>query len=115
MIGAVAWEHIMITEIVLWKMPDGMSRDEIVAKFKSTVPTWQANQNLIHEAFLFDATSRRGGGVYLWKNIDAAKQAHGPAFQERIKTIFGANPEFQYFDAPVVIDNIAKQVTDSAA
>jgi hypothetical protein len=46
LIGAI----IMITEIVLWKTPDGMSRDEIVAKFKSTVPTWQANQNLIHKA-----------------------------------------------------------------
>lgn len=32
-------------------------------------PAWQANQNLIHKAFLFDETSRRGGGVYLWKNI----------------------------------------------
>jgi hypothetical protein len=106
---------IMITEIVLWKMPDGMSREEIVAKFKSSVPTWQANQNLIHKAFLFDETSRRGGGVYLWKNIEAAKQAHGPAFQDRIKSVFGASPEFQYFDAPVVIDNTAKQVIDSAA
>jgi hypothetical protein len=50
-----------------------------------------------------------------WKNIEAAKQAHGPAFQDRIKSAFGATPEFQYFDAPVVIDNTTKQVIDSAA
>jgi hypothetical protein len=106
---------IMITEIVLWQMPDGMSREEILSKFRSSVPVWQANPNLIHKAFLFDETSRRGGGVYLWKNIEAAKQAHGPAFQDRIKAVFGAKPDFQYFDAPVVIDNTAKQVIDSAA
>jgi hypothetical protein len=51
----------------------------------------------------------------LWKNIEAAKQAHGPAFQDRIKSAIGATPEFQYFDAPVVIDNTTKQVIDSAA
>jgi hypothetical protein len=105
----------MIAEIVLWKMPEGMSREEILTKFRASVPTWQANPNLVHKAFLFDESSRRGGGVYFWKNIDAAKQAHGQAFQDRIKSVFGASPEFQYFDAPVVIDNASKQVIDSAA
>jgi hypothetical protein len=105
----------MITEIVLWKMPEGMSREEILTKFRASVPTWQANPDLVHKAFLFDETSRRGGGVYLWKNVEAAKQAHGQAFQDRINAVFGATPEFQYFDAPVVIDNTAKQVIDNAA
>jgi hypothetical protein len=57
----------MITEIVLWKMPKGMSRNDIINKFRASVPTWQANPNLIRKAFLFDEKSRRGGGVYLWK------------------------------------------------
>jgi hypothetical protein len=104
----------MITEIVLWRMPEGMKREEILAKFRASVPTWQANPDLVHKAFLFDETSRRGGGVYLWKNVEAAKQAHGPAFQDRINAVFGARPEFQYFDAPVVIDNTSKQVIDEA-
>jgi hypothetical protein len=114
-IALVSGSTDMITEIVLWKMPDGMSREEIVTKFKSTVPMWQANQDLVHKAFVFDETSRRGGGVYLWKNIEAAKQAHGSAFQDRIKSVFGASPQIQYFDAPIVIDNTAKQVIGSAA
>jgi hypothetical protein len=60
-------------------------------------------------------TSSRGGGVYLWKNIEAAKKAHGPAFEEAIQSIFGSKPEFQYFEAPIVIDNAAKAVVDNAA
>jgi hypothetical protein len=100
----------MITEIVLWKMPKGMSRNDIINKFRASVPTWQANPNLIHKAFLFDEKSRRGGGVYLWKNIEAAKLAHGPAFKDRIDAVFGDRPDFQYFDSPVVIDTVAKQV-----
>jgi hypothetical protein len=64
--------------------------------------------------FLFDEKSRRGGDVYLWKNAEAAKQAPGPAFQDRINAVFGARPESQYFDAPVVINNPSKQVIDAA-
>jgi hypothetical protein len=105
----------MITEIVLWRMPEGMSREQIAAKYRASVPMWQSNADLIYKAFLFDESSRRGGGVYLWTNIEAAKKAHGPAFQERINSIFGARPEFQYFDTPIVIDNAGKQVIDEAA
>jgi hypothetical protein len=57
---------------------------------------WQANPDLIHKAFLYDETTRRGGGLYLWKNIEAAKQAHGPAFQEAIQSIFGSKPELPF-------------------
>ena len=48
-------------------------------------------------------------------NIEAAKKAHGPAFQEAIQSIFGSMPEMQYFEAPIVIDNSAQQVVDNAA
>ena len=105
----------MITEIVLWRLPDGMSKADVTAKYRASVPTWQGKPDLIHKAFLFDEASRRVGGVYLWKNIAAAKEAHGPAFQDRISANFGSKPEFQYFETPIVIDNAAKQVIDVAA
>jgi hypothetical protein len=105
----------MISEIVLFRLPEGMSREDAMAKYRARVPMWQANQDLIHKAFLYDEASRRGGGVYLWKNIEAAKKAHGPAFQEAIQSIFGAKPEMQYFEAPIVIDNGAQEVIDNAA
>jgi len=105
----------MISEIVLFRLPDGMSRQDAMAKYRARVSMWQANQDLIHKAFVYDETTRRGGGLYLWKNIEAAKIAHGPAFQEAIQSIFGSKPEMQYFEAPIVIDNAAKEVFDNAA
>jgi hypothetical protein len=105
----------MITEIVLFRLPEGMSREDAMAKYRLSVPIWQANPDLIRKAFLYDAASRRGGAVYLWKNIEAAKRGHGPEFQERIRSTFGAQPEFQYFETPIIIDNAAHQVIDEAA
>jgi hypothetical protein len=106
---------LMISEIVLFQLPEGMSREDAIAKYRARVPIWQANPDLIHKAFLYDEASRRGGGVYLWKNVEAAKKAHGPAFQDGIQSLFGSKPEFQYFEAPIVIDNGAKEVIDNAA
>ena len=53
----------MITEIVVFRLPEGMSRDDAVAKYRLTIPIWQANPDLIRKAFLFDEASRQGGGV----------------------------------------------------
>ena len=105
----------MITEIVMFRLPEGMSRDDALAKFRLRIPIWQANPDLIRKAFLFDEASRQGGGVYLWKNVEAAKLAHDAAFQERIRSTYGADPEFQYFETPILIDNSVQQVIDEAA
>jgi hypothetical protein len=67
----------MISEIVLFSLPEGLSREEAIAKYRARIPMWQGNPELIHKAFLYDEGSRQGGGVYLWKNIEAAKKAHG--------------------------------------
>ena len=105
----------MITEIVMFRLPEGMSRDDALAKYRLSIPIWQANPDLIRKAFLFDEASRQGGGVYLWKNVEAAKLAHGAAFQNRIRSTFGAAPELQYFETPILIDNLVQQVIDEAA
>ena len=57
----------MITEIVLFRLPDGMTREDAVAKYRLSLPGWRANPDLIRKTFLFDEKSRRGGGVYNWK------------------------------------------------
>ena len=49
----------MISEIVLFHLPEGMSRADAMAKYRARVPMWQANPDLIHKAFLFDEESRR--------------------------------------------------------
>ena len=103
------------SEIVLFSLPEGLRREEAMAKYRARISIWQGNPDLIHKAFVYDETSRQGGGVYLWKNIEAAKKAHGPAFQETIQSAFGSRPETRYFEAPIVIDNAAKQVLEEAA
>ena len=37
----------MITEIVTFKLPEGMTRVDVVSNFEKTAPTWNANPDLI--------------------------------------------------------------------
>ena len=52
----------MITEIVMFSLPEGMSREDALAKYRLSIPIWQANPDLIRKAFLFDEISCQGGG-----------------------------------------------------
>lgn len=105
----------MYTEIVTFRIGENMSRSDVVALYEKSVPTWKANRDLLHKSFLFDEESGTCGGVYLWRSMDAAREAHGEAFCSRIGAIFGSAPEFRYFESPVVINNYAGAEAESAA
>ena len=95
----------MITEIVTFTIPDGMSREEVIALYEKSAPQWQANAELLRKNYLYDGDTGRGGGIYTWKTKAAALEGHGEAFRERIRASFGCEPEFAYYDTPIVVDN----------
>ena len=100
----------MITEIVTFTLPEGMTAEEAAVRFESSAPTWKANPDLIRKNYLLDAANRIGGGVYLWKERAHAEKWHGPEFRQRIKEIYGSEPRSQFFETPVVVDNVAGEI-----
>lgn len=95
----------MITEIVTFGIPDGMTRAEVVANYRRSAPAWRANPDLIRKTYLFDEAGRRAGGVYLWRSMEAARRARDAAWLERVRRTYGSEPVVQYFDTPIVADN----------
>lgn len=59
-----------------------------------------------------DAETRRAGGVYLWRSMDAARRARGAAWLDRVRHTYGSEPSLQYFETPLVADNAMGQTTD---
>jgi hypothetical protein len=104
----------MITEIVTFKLPAGMTREQAVEAFRKSVPIWSGNPDLIRKNYLYDAGKGVGGGVYLWNSIKDAKRWHGDAFRKRVADIFGSEPTFTYYETPIVIDNPTQKVSDEA-
>jgi hypothetical protein len=100
----------VITEIVTFHLPTEMTRIELLAKYRETSKIWRQNADLLHKQYFHDAERNIGGGVYLWKNMDAAKKWHGDAYQTLIRNTYGSKPMFQYFDCCRVVDNLADTV-----
>lgn len=105
----------MITEVVLFNLPEAMTRDQVISNYRQTAAKWQANPDLIRKNYLFDADARQGGGVYLWKDIAAAKRWHDDAWRAKVVELYGSEPMIRYFDTPIVVDNAAHDIIDAAA
>ncbi len=99
----------MITAIVLIKLPKGLTLDEAKEKFQETAPKYQKVSGLIRKYYLFlpDDTA---GGVYLWESRTAAESLYTEEWRQFIVEKYGAAPEIQYFETPVIVDNPSQEI-----
>jgi hypothetical protein len=100
----------MITELVLFSLPQGISREEVVAGMHEVAPRWQTERDLIRKTFIYDAEAGQAGAFYLWKNRASAEAAHADAWRSRIRASYGSDPTIRYFETPLVVDNALGKV-----
>ena len=100
----------MITVIVYFKLPVGVTREEIISKFEQNAQKWRDNQDLIRKNYLIDLDRGIAGGVYLWKEKMHADIWLGAEFRKMIKVNYGEEPTFHFFETPFVVDNIAGDI-----
>lgn len=104
----------MITEIVLFELPAGISRGEVMAKYRQTAPAWSKNEDLLRKYYFFNSAESVGGGVYVWKDKAAALRWHGEDYRARIRALYGSEPQMTYFDTLLTVDNVLGQVSEPA-
>ncbi|MFN4004844.1 MAG: YdhR family protein [Hylemonella sp.] len=95
----------MITEYVLFALPQGISREEVVRGMHEVAPRWQREPGLIRKTFVYDAAAGQAGAFYLWKQRADAERAHDQAWRDRIRQTYGSEPVIRYFETPLVVDN----------
>ncbi len=105
----------MITEYVLFGLPAGITRDEVVQGMRDVAPRWRAEKDLIRKTFVFDPAANQAGAFYLWKNRQAAERAHDQAWRQGVRARYGSDPVIRYFDTPVVVDNALGQTIEVSA
>ncbi|MCL4801276.1 MAG: YdhR family protein [Burkholderiales bacterium] len=104
----------MITELVLFDLPQGMTREEVVAGMRKVAPAWRQNPELVRKNFLYDPERGQAGGVYTWPSVAAAQRGHDEAWRKRIREMYGADPVIRYFETPVLVDNAMQQTIEAA-
>ena len=106
---------IMITELVLFSLPPGISRADVVAGMHEIAPRWQTESDLIRKTFIYDAQAGQAGAFYLWMNRASAELAHGETWRQRIVSSYGSEPTIRYFETPLVVDNaLGKLIPEKA-
>lgn len=94
----------MITAIVRFKLPPGTTLKDAGAKFQASAPSYSGVPGLVRKYYLFseDGTA---GGVYLWEGREVAEQFYNEAWRNMIAERYGAPPNIEFFESPVIVDN----------
>lgn len=95
----------MITAIVNFDLPEGMSGAQAKEMFEASAPRYETVPGLVRKYYLFDAESGTGGGVYLWRDRASADALYEGAWRDTIRERFGSDPRIAWFETPVIVDN----------
>ena len=103
----------MITEYVRFALPAGITKEKVNAGMREVAPRWQREPNLVRKTFILDPELKFTGAFYLWKDKASAQAAHDETWRQRVRSNYGSEPEIQYFDTPLVVDNALGQVIEA--
>ena len=74
----------MMIEVITFELPENISKEEFLNNYKETSPKWRGVKELIRESYLYDEDARLGGGIYHWKNEEAAEYWHGEEWRKSV-------------------------------
>ncbi len=105
----------MLIEVITFKLPDDMTRADVMKNYAETTEKWRNVRELIRKSYLYDEESRLGGGVYHWKTVEAADQWHGDEWKKFVRDLYGNDPVVRRFEAPIVVDNEIGKIEELSA
>ena len=100
----------MMTAIVQFKLPNPVSRDRAQELFLGTAPKYREARGLIRKYYMVSDDGTTAGGTYLWESREDAERMYTPEWRAHIANTYGAEPQVQYFETPVVVDNASGEI-----
>ncbi len=94
-----------ITAVVRIKLPRKMTVEEATPLFEASAPRYRAAPGLVRKYYLLSEDGLTGGGIYLFESRAAAAAVHDDAWRAAVKERYGTEPEVEYFETPVIVDN----------
>lgn len=100
----------MITAIVRYRLPPSIGRPECRAHYERIAPGFEPVPGLIRKQFIWGEHGI-AGGVYQWTDIESAKRFYSGPWLDGIRARYGNDPEIEYFETLVILDNPGGVVT----
>lgn len=100
----------MITALVQFKLPQPVTPEKAKDIFLTTASKYQATPGLIRKYYLLSQDGGTAGGVYLWRSQQDAERLYTEQWKGFVRDKYGAAPTVTYFQSPVVVDNVMKEI-----
>ena len=100
----------MITSISRFQLPPGIPIETIKKGYLEVAPHFKQPSGLLRKYFLISEDGNSGGGVYLWSSVEQARVFSEKVLRPMIRDKFRVDPSIEYYDAPVVMDNVTSEI-----
>ena len=104
----------MITTITRFQLPPGVPAEAIKKGFIEVAPKFKNPSGLLRKYFLISEDGKTGGGVYLWNSMEQARTFFEGVLRPMIRDKFQVEPSIEYYDAPVIVDNVTSEIIADA-
>lgn len=106
----------MITAVVTAPIPDGFTREQYRENVRKIANRFRSIPGLVRKNFLYSEEQGLAGGVYLWESREAAAAcyAEGGPWRQAFTSTFGTEPQIDFYETPVVVDNAAGEILTAA-
>ncbi|QOZ31861.1 monooxygenase [Bradyrhizobium sp. CCBAU 53421] len=101
----------MITAVTTFRLPKPVTREEARSIFLSTAPIYRDVPGLFRKTYVLSEDGMAAGGIYFWNSRGEAEALYTDAWRARAREKYGADPTITYFESPVVVDNIAAEIS----
>jgi hypothetical protein len=100
----------MVSSITRFPLPPGVATEAVKNGFLEVAPRFQHPAGLVRKYFLIAEDGKTAGGVYLWNSMDHARTLSEGTLRPMIREKFRVDPSIEYFDAPVIVDNVTAEI-----
>ena len=99
----------MIIVKVTFQIPRDLDLATLKGKFKETAPMYRDTKGLIRKNYICDLDKSIGGGIYCFQAREDADEWFD---EERIEWLTNrfSKPDIEYFENPVIVDNVAGEI-----
>jgi len=98
----------MIIASVRFQLRPGTALEEAKTAFEASAPRYRDIPGLTTKYYVFGGG--KGGGIYVWTSREAAECLYTPEWRKMITDRYGSEPEIEWLENPVTVDNAVGRV-----
>jgi len=100
----------MIVTVAQFRLPEPITLGQAKDIFSSTAPKYRTVEGLIRKNYILSEDGKIAGGVYVWKSRNDAENLYDDRWRAFVMEKYGSEPTVQYFESPVLVDNVAGEI-----